>query len=209
MENVVISYFNIESEAFQALSELKKLSTFDDKILLSQVALIKKIDGQIILKDSFDTGKKTANDTWKGGLIGTLVGIIGGPIGMLLGLGVGTLVGAVIDMDDAKDEDSLIYSVTTRMQDGDVALVAVVQEETEASYDHVMMPFDVTTIRYDAAVIHEEVDHAREVENYLEEKTSAKMKEKRSEERHAKVTEYKTKLKNEFNELKQKVTSNK
>ncbi|MGM9925611.1 MAG: DUF1269 domain-containing protein [Bacillus sp. (in: firmicutes)] len=209
MENVILSYFKIESEAFQALSELKKLSTYDDKIILSQVAVIKKIDGQIYLKDSFDTGRKTLNDTLKGGLIGSLVGILGGPIGILLGAGFGTAVGAVVDLDDTEEEQSLVASVTSRLQDGDVAIVAVAQEETEASYDRVLEPFDAITIRYDAAVIQEEVNHAREVQEYLEKQTTEKMREKRSEARHAKIAEYKSKIKAEFHELKENLTPKK
>ncbi len=209
MENVILSYFNIESEAYQAMSELKKLSTFDKKIVLSQVALMKKVDGEILLKDGFDTGKRTADDTWKGGLIGGLIGILGGPLGILLGLGVGTVIGASLDADDMEEETSLITSVSSRMQDGDVALLSVVQEETESSYDRVMKPFDVVTIRYNAGMIQEEVNHAREVEKDLQKKAKAKMREKRSEERHRKVAEYKAKIKSEFQELKEKRGSEK
>lgn len=208
MENVVISYFNVESEAYQALSELKTKCTYVEGITLSQVALIKKDYSQIHFKDGFDTGKQTNDDTWKGGLIGTLVGILGGPLGMLLGLGVGTMVGAVIDTNDAVDEGSLIYTMTSRMQDGDVAIVAVVQEETEAIYDRVISNFDATTIRYDAAVIQEEVEHAREVQKDLEMQASKKMREERSEARRAKITEYKERLKAEFNELKDRLKNN-
>lgn len=202
VENVVISYFNVESEAYQALSELKTKCTNVDGITLSQVALIKKDYGQIRFKDGFDTGEQTNDDTWKGGLIGSFVGILGGPLGMLLGLGVGSMVGAVKDTTDAVDEGSLIYSVASRMQDGDVAIAAVIQEESEAIYDRIISPFDATTIRYDAAVIQEEVEHAREVQRGLEKQAAQQMREARSEARHAKITEYKEKVKAEFNELK-------
>ncbi|MGM9927424.1 MAG: hypothetical protein ACI35P_05675 [Bacillus sp. (in: firmicutes)] len=204
MENVVVSYFNIESEAFQALSELKRLSTFDEKITFSQVALLKKIDGQIILKDSFDTGAVTTNDTLIGGLIGSVVGILGGPIGVLLGLGMGTVIGATIDADDTEDENSLIASVSSRLKDGDVVIIAVVQEETETSYDRTIEPFDAFTVRYNASLIQEEVDHAKAVQKELEKQTKEKMKEERSQARHAKVEKYKAKIKEDFKKLKKK-----
>ncbi|QDY44778.1 hypothetical protein FK545_02335 [Planococcus glaciei] len=44
MENVIISYFEVESEAYQALSELKKRSEIADQFLLSQAALLKKVE---------------------------------------------------------------------------------------------------------------------------------------------------------------------
>ena len=204
MENVVVSYFDIESEAYQALSELKRLSTFDEKITFSQVALIKKNNGVIMLKDGFDTGNKTSDDTLIGGLIGTVIGILGGPVGMLLGLGVGATIGVVIDSTDTEEEDSLIDSVASRLKDGDVAIIAVVQEETEASYDRTLAPFKVVTVRYEASAIQEEVDHAREVEKQLEKQTKEKMKEKRSEARQAKRAEYKAKIKDDFYKMKKK-----
>ncbi|WP_019243449.1 MULTISPECIES: DUF1269 domain-containing protein [Bacillus] len=205
MENIVVSYFNIESEAYQALSDLKKLSTFDEKITFSQVAILKKVDGQILFKDGFDTGKQTIDDTWKGGLIGGLVGILGGPVGVLLGLGLGSVIGAAIDSTDVEEEDSLLASVTSRLKDGDVVIMAVVQEETEASYDRTIEPYDAVTVRYDASFIQEEVEHANELQKELERQTKEKIKEKRTESRQAKVAEYKAKIKNEFLEIKQKM----
>lgn len=208
-ENIVLSYFNIESEAFQALSELKKINLFDEKILLSQVALIKKVDGQIIVKDAFDTGKVTSDDTWKCSLIGGLVGILGGPIGMLLGFSTGTIIGAIKDTKDTETENNLILSITKRMKDGDVALIAVIQEETEESYDRVMSAFDCLTIRYDASFVQEEVDYAQKVQKELEKQAREKMKEKRSVERMNKKKYYENKIKFDFSRLKEKMTPNK
>ncbi|MGN1387893.1 MAG: DUF1269 domain-containing protein [Bacillus sp. (in: firmicutes)] len=209
MENVVVSYFDVESEAFQALSELKRLSTFDEKITFSQVALIKRIDGVITVKDGFDTGERTNDDTILGGIIGSVVGILGGPIGVLLGLGVGATIGIVVDSTDAEDEVSLIDSVASRLKDGDVAIIAVVQEATYESYDRTLAPFKATTVRYDASAIREEVDHAREVEKQLEKQTKEKLKEKRSAARQEKRAEYKAKIKEDFDKMKHRFAHSK
>lgn len=44
MENVIVTYFHVESEAYQALSKIKELTTFEDRVLFSQIALLKKME---------------------------------------------------------------------------------------------------------------------------------------------------------------------
>ncbi|WKA55550.1 DUF1269 domain-containing protein [Planococcus shixiaomingii] len=207
MENVIISYFKVESEAFQALSELKNSSTFDERFTLSQVALLKNSNGQIIMKDGFDTGKRTQNDTWKGGLIGTLVGVLGGPLGMLLGFGIGSVVGLAKDAGEAKEESSLISAITSRMKEGDVAIVAVAQELSEEPFNLVAEKFDAVTVRYSASDIQEEVEHAQTVERNLQERAKEEMRQERSEQRRETVNEYRSKFKEEFEELKKRFSS--
>lgn len=207
MENVIISYFKVESEAYQAFSDLKKDSTFINQFTLSQVALFKKSKGHIIIEDGFDTGKRTLDYTLKGGLMGGLAGILGGPLGMLLGFGVGSLVGLAEDTDRALDEINLISAMTSRMKEGDVAIVAVVQELSEKSYDIVLEKFDAETVRYSASAILEEIEHARDVEIKLQEQAKKEMRKERSEHRKGKVEEYRTKFKEEFSELKKRFSS--
>ncbi|MGK7379170.1 DUF1269 domain-containing protein [Planococcus sp. 1R117A] len=181
MENVIISYFKVESEAYQALSDLKKASTFNENFKLSQAALLKKSNGQIIMQDGFDTGKRTQNDTWKGGLIGTLVGILGGPLGMLLGFGIGSVVGMAKDTGEAKEESNLITAISTRMTEGEVAIVAIAQELTEESYNLILEKYGAVTVRYSASDIQEEVEHAQNVEKNLQDRAKEEMRQKRSE----------------------------
>ena len=207
MENVIISYFNVESEAYQALSDLKRASAFKEGMTLSQVALLKNSSGQILMKDGFDTGKRTQDDTWKGGLFGTLVGILGGPLGMLLGFGVGSVAGMVKDTVDAREESGLISAITSRMKEGDVAIVAVAQEERPESYDRVLEGFDASTVRYNASDIQEELEHAQEVQKKLQKQAKEEMRQERSEQRKEKAEEYRSKFKEEFEELKKRFSS--
>ncbi|MBT2582865.1 DUF1269 domain-containing protein [Planococcus sp. ISL-109] len=207
MENVIISYFKVESEAFQAFSDLKKGSAFVDQFALSQVALLKKSNGHIIMEDGFDTGKRTLDYTLKGGLIGALVGVLGGPLGMLLGFGVGSVVGMAEDTGEAMEEENLISAMTSRMKEGDVAMVAVVQELSEKSYDIVLEKFDAETVRYSASSILEEIEHARGVELKLQEQAKKEMRKERSEHRKGKVEEYRSKFKEEFAELRKRFSS--
>lgn len=206
MENVLVSYFKVESEAFQALSELKEFAYLEeDEVILSQAAILKKVSGTIIMKDSFDTGKVTANETLVGTMVGGLVGILGGPLGVLLGVGLGGTIGVLADATDVVHEAGLIQSITSRLKDGDVAIVAVVQEELEAPLDRFFSKFDTIVHRYDASEIQEEIDHAKEVQRHLERQACERMAEERSERRKQKVEAYKEKLKEDFSRLKERL----
>jgi uncharacterized membrane protein len=206
MENVVLSFFKVESEAYQALSEIKRSKVSEKDTILSQVVLFEKVDGKVIVKDGFDTGSQTSDDTLLGGLIGGVLGLLGGPIGILLGMSIGAGFGSLIDNSDAKNEDGLLYTVSTRMKDGDIALIAVIQEESESPYNRIINQFDTVIIRYRASDIQEELDHARQVQKDLQHETKVRMKEKRSKERRIKMDEYSTKFKEEFKHIKEKFT---
>lgn len=207
MENVIISYFKVESEAYQALSDLKKASVFRDELTISQGAILKKSNERIIHAEGFDTGVRTADDIWKGGLIGALVGILGGPIGMLLGFGIGSVVGMAKDTDEAIEESNLISGITSRMNEGDVALVVIAQELSEKPYDLLLEKFEAETVRYSASSILEEVEHAQEVEENLREQAKMEIRQERSKQRKEKVEAYRSKFKEEFEELKQRFSS--
>ena len=205
MENVVLSFFKVESEAYQALSELKRSNISRKDFILSQVVLFKKVNGEIIVKDGFNTGSQTSDDTLLGGLIGGALGLLGGPIGILLGMGLGVGFGSIIDYKDAKNEDGLLYTVATKMKDGDIALIAVLQEESESSYNKIIHQFDTFIVRYRASIIQDELDHARKVQKDLEHEAKARMKEQRSKERHIRMDEYSKKIKDEFKHIKEKI----
>lgn len=207
MENVIVTFFDVESEAFQALAELKQKQFQRNDFVLSQVAILKKENGKLVFKDGFDTGIKTRNDTLIGGLVGSLIGILGGPLGILLGFGVGTSIGAITDIDDLQEESSLISAVASRLQENDVAIVSVISDEYDAVYDELIGKFATETRRYEASVIQEEVDHACEVEKALQEQAREKIREERSAERKAKVQAYKERIRSEMEELKVKFKS--
>ena len=127
-ESVITVNFDVESEAYQALSEIKRHPD-GSGYFVSAASLIKKENGHIVLKDGFDTGVDTADDAAYGSLIGSLVGILGGPLGVLFGGSMGALVGSTVDADDAVQSASLIEQVCTDIRDGGTALIALVQED--------------------------------------------------------------------------------
>ena len=162
-KNVVVAAFNVESEGYQALTQLRQ-SAGGDTYLVSAAALIKKQGDICYYLDGFDTGVHTANDAMAGGLIGMLVGILGGPIGVLLGGSFGTLVGATVDAGDAAFGASMLDQMAGKLDDGMVAVIALVGEESNAELDAVFAPFNAVVARFDAEVVADEVDRAYETQ---------------------------------------------
>ncbi len=87
MENLVISIFNTESEAYQSFADLKAFRrTPTTKV--AQIALVKNENSHIVEKERYDFEDSSTNGALKGGLVGAVVGLLGGPIGVLFGYGL-------------------------------------------------------------------------------------------------------------------------
>ena len=206
MQNIVVASFDIESEGYQAITELKN-NPGEENSLISQAILVKKEAEGIKVLDSFDTGVDTIDDTLKGGLIGTAIGIIGGPIGMLLGGSLGYMTGAGMDTADAIDNASMLEQIAGKLNEGDVALIGLADEEDEALIDKKLAKFKIILARYDAAVVAQEVDAAREMQAEMARQAREELRKQKSDEFKEKVEARRDKIKDQFNELKDKYLS--
>ncbi len=202
MQNVLVSVFEIESEGYQAITELKN-APGSDVSFVSQAVLVKKENGVLKVLDSFDTGVKTADDAALGGLIGMCIGILGGPIGMLLGAGWGSLAGMTIDASDAVDAASLIEQIAGKLDEG-VTLIGLTDEADESILDNKLSAYKTVIARFDAAVVSQEVDTAREIQKEMARQAKADLRKQRKEEFKEKVEEKRNKLKAQFASLKSK-----
>lgn len=191
-KNVVVSLFKVESEAYQALTELRN-NPGDEKNLLIQAALVKKEKGTLSSLDGFDTGAETMNDTAVGGLTGALIGILGGPIGVLLGGAFGMLIGSAFDSGDAVGNACVIEQIAGKMDDGDIAIIGVATEEDESVLDQKLQKYDTIIVRFDAAVVEAEVTRAVELAQEMaiqaREELRAQKKAERKEKRDEKKAE--------------------
>lgn len=203
MEKIISVIFKVESEGYQAITELKK-APITDNYTVTQAVLVRKESSSIKILDSFDTGVETRNDTAIGGLIGGFVGILGGPLGMLLGGSFGALSGSVIDMDDAARNVSLIEMVTQQLVEGEVVLIALEQEAEEGAAQKMLSKFDVSIVEEDAAEVAEEVERAIEAQKEMERQAREKLREAKKEERRQKVEEHRAKLSADFEAFKAK-----
>ena len=160
-KNVIVAVFKVESEGYQALSELRQ-EAGAETYLVSAAALVKKEKDACFYLDGFDTGVQTTNDTMIGGLIGMTIGILGGPLGMLLGGSYGALVGSTVDAGEAMFGASMLDQIADKLDDGMVALVALTEEENEEALDAKLSAYDTIIARFDAEAVAEEVDRAYE-----------------------------------------------
>ena len=190
----------MESEAYQALSELKR-DTANANYTISQAAIVKRENGQLNTMDGFINGKDANDDTVTGSLIGGLVGILGGPIGILLGGSVGMLVGGAVDASGIVKDASLLEKAGDSIAEGETAIILLAQEEYETALTAKLNDFDVTITRFDAAEVAAEVEHAREVERQMARETREKLREEKTEAFKETVAKKSEELKNWFSHL--------
>lgn len=204
MENVLMVLFEVESEAYQALAELRH-DAVNSSYTISQMGLVKNKEGRILPCEGFDSGVDTRDDMVKGGLIGGLLGILGGPIGMLFTGSMGALIGSVKDSSDAEKNVSMLERVSGKMEEGNVALIALVQEEDESILNRCLSKFKTETIRWDAAVIAEEVEEAQKLEKEMKRQAKERMRDQKKEEYRQNLEQKRAKIHADFEMLKERM----
>lgn len=201
MENLVISIFNTESEAYQSFADLKAFrQTPTTKV--AQIALVKNENSHIVEKERYDFEDSSTNGALKGGLVGAVVGLLGGPIGVLFGYSFGSLYGLAVGDTVDTTEAGLIDVVSQKLTDGETAVVALVQENNEAVIDAYFTKYDTQIMRWDVATVVAEVEAALQVQEDLYNQARAQMKAERKADRKAKLEEFKANIKSKFDKLK-------
>ena len=160
-ENLLIVNYKNESNAYQALTELEALN---DYYFIDQAAIVKKENGEYVVKEDYDSGVKTADDTVKGGLIGGLLGLLGGPVGVLLGGGAGAAIGGIKDTADfLKDFDLADYAFA-HIGEGETVLLLLADEKGNAALNEKLNAFDVTIRRFSVSAVENELKRAAELQ---------------------------------------------
>ena len=202
-QNIVVSLFEVESEAYQALTQLKQ-NPGDEKSFISAAALVKKENGVIRSLDGFDSGANTTDDMAIGGVVGALFGVLGGPIGVLLGGSYGMLVGSAFDSDDAMMGASMLEQIAKKMVDGEVAIIGLVYEEDETIFDQKLAGFKTTIARFDAVDVAAEVEEARQLEDEMARQARKELRDEKKEARKVKRAEKKAKMSADWENFKDK-----
>lgn len=203
MENVVAALFEVESEAYQALAELRR-DAVNGAFTISQMGLVQKKDGRMIPCGGADSGVDTADDTLTGGLIGGLIGILGGPLGVLFTGSIGALIGSAKDSSDAQKNISMLEHVSEKMPENSMMLVALVQETNEDTLNFRLSKFKVEILRWDAAVIEMEVEEAQKLEKEMKKLAKERMRQQKKEERKQDWEQKQTKIRADFEAIKAK-----
>lgn len=207
MENVVMVLFDVESEAYQALAELKR-DAVNIWYTISQMGLVKKQNGRILPCEGFDSGVDTRDDAVIGGLIGGLVGILGGPLGVFFSGSIGALIGNVKDTFDAEKNISMLEYVSEKMQEDQVALIALLQEEDGKDFDRMVSKFRTEIFRWDAAVIAAEVEEAEKLEREMQKQVRDRMRNQKKEEHRQSIEEKRNKIHADMEAFKEKFKRN-
>ncbi len=199
-ETIITSVFKVESEAYQALSEIKR-GAINENYVVSQIALVKNEAGRIVTKDWFDTGVESRNDARIGGMVGALVGILGGPIGILLGSSWGYLAGSVKEAGDVEGNASIIEKMSSQIVDGETALISLVQENQEGSFEKAIAKWNTSTIVNDAAEIAAEIEQAQQIEKEMKKAARKQMREEKVAAGKEKIEEQRSKIKAQFEQI--------
>ena len=199
-ENILIVNYKVESDAYQALSQLKR-DTANSNYTISQAVIVKKVNGKLEAQDGFNADLSAGDDAWTGSLVGSLIGILGGPIGILLGGSVGMMIGGAVDASDAAKNASLIEKAGDCITEGETAIILLAQEEYETALTAKLNNFDVSITRMDAAEVAAEVKHAQEVEHQMAKDAREKMRAEKTESFKAAVAKESEELKKWFANL--------
>ena len=202
-QNIVVSIFEVESEAYQAMTQIKQ-HPGNDSSYVSAAILVKKEESGLHTLDAFDTGAETTDDTAIGGLVGALFGVLGGPIGVLLGGSYGLMVGSILDTDDALMNSSLLEQITKKLENNEVAIIALAYEQDEAILDQKFSGFKTIVARFDAAAVAVEVEEAQEMEKEMARLARKELRDEKKAERKEKRAEKKAKLSADWEAFKAK-----
>ena len=156
MLNVVVSIFEVESEAYQAITELKNQKGLKTSIM-SEAVLVDKKNGYYTILDNFVIEPDAMDDMAKGGLIGMCIGILGGPLGMLLGASVGSFAGVVSETDKTAETASMLEQMILKLSDNTLAIIGLAEEKDESEIDELLSKYKTIIARFDAAVVEQEV----------------------------------------------------
>ena len=167
--NLLVANFDTESKTFQAFSDLKKAADADN-YFISQGAIIKKEAGKVVIKDEFDAGLSSVDDTLKGGLIGSLIGLIGGPLGVLFGGTVGALIGDSKDTEECLKDLVVLGRVGELLVEGETALILLAEEKDDAALTEKLKAYGATVTVLPAAEVEKEIERAAEAEEKRERK---------------------------------------
>ena len=179
MDNVILVTFEDEGKAYEEFNRLKDNEATADFTIL-EMAVVKNVDGAIMVPDGFQDGYDETDNTAFGGVIGAVVGLLGGPVGVLLGAGIGLVAGMAMDDKDIDDDDSLMEYCASELTPGATALVMLAKEDSEDALD---AQFDETCIiyRWDADEVNAEVERGEALRDSLAAETRKARREARKD----------------------------
>lgn len=164
-KRVIVMNFEVESQAYQGFSELKKLAA-EGQIKGEQMAVVTHSnDGQHKFKVEDFIDFTGSNKTSTGGLIGMLVGILVGPLTMLLGWVGGSMIGATQDAKEIKNARNIFEFLVSDIAEGQTGLILIAEEEDNRPINEVIInQLRGGISRFDYDEVEVEIKKAQQVE---------------------------------------------
>ncbi|MDT2757803.1 DUF1269 domain-containing protein [Enterococcus asini] len=171
-KRVIVMNFEVESQAYQAFSEIKKMA-IARQIKGEQMAVVThSADGQhkFQIDDFLDfTGSNKAST---GGLIGMLVGVFVGPLAMLLGWMGGSVIGASRDAKEVQNARNIFEFLLSNIGEGQTGLILIAEEEDNRPInDLIMYQLGGGVTRFDYEEVEAEIKKAKDLEEEAKNKT--------------------------------------
>ena len=196
-ENAIALRFTDRAPAYQALSELKHLTSATVEVR-GAVLIERREDGAVRIPEGLEN--EAGRNTAVGGVVGSLVGILGGPLGVLTGWGIGAVIGSGYDYRRAEEAVGTVAFITQHMPPGGTTILAEVRESDPQA-------LNLLAMRYDAVLERRPSDSVRTELKAMEEAADQIRKEEAKERRDRRRTEAEQKIKDGISQLKQKITA--
>lgn len=194
-ENAVALRFADRATAYQALSELRHLTSATTEV--RGAVLIERLDdGTVRVPEGMET--EAGRNTAVGVLVGSLVGILGGPLGVLMGWGIGALIGGGYDYKRATEATSAVGLFSQEIAPNGTAILAEVKESDTRAIDLLAMRYDAVLERRPAGSVRAEL-------KAMEEAADRIRKEEAKERRDSKRAEAGKKIEERVAKLRQKL----
>lgn len=187
-KRVIVMNFEVESQAYQAFSEIKKMA-MTGQIKGEQMAVVThSSDGQhkFQIDDFLDfTGNNKAST---GGLIGMLVGIFVGPLAMLLGWMGGSVIGATRDAKEVQNARDIFEFLLSNIGEGETGLILIADEEDNRPLNSLIInQLRGGVTRFDYEDVEAEIKKAKELEAEAKDKVKEAWAAKHQEDADTKV----------------------
>ena len=164
---------------------------------VSNMALVEKTDGKVTTCESYESKCHCpiARKTF-GSLIGMVVGAIAGPVGAVVGGAAGNLISSKVLSKETEKAVVSIEQVSKGIQEGERALIAVVQEENDGEFEREFYKFKTNVQKKDAAQVSVDVECAMELHHRMD-------KMEKAQELKEKTAERRAELKQEFQNIRE------
>lgn len=202
-ENIVMATFKNEEEARKAFDVIKNVenSNLDLGYFVYQGAIVENKNNRFEVLDQYSKRFFEYKNTMMGGSVGILLGVIIGPLAGFVLAGLGAMIGSEFDILDLESSENMLYQMYSRILEGEIAIIAIVQEESELEFNASVGKNAQAIYRWDAAEINEEAEYAMNLRESLLKEARLELKKEKTDARKKKIEEYKQNIKNEFNKI--------